>query len=307
MPTRPPRPTTSRRGRVVRILGRLAGTLVVIVLLATGTVYGLSERVVSVTRDIPEHPFVVKSDSATIARGAHVAVIRGCVDCHASDFGGAMVIDDPAIGRVGGANLTSGRQGGALTDRDWERAVRHGLRRDGTALMVMPSTEFTGISDEDLSAIVAYVRSLPPSDRARLPVQFGPVGRALAAANVIPAAASEIDHTNLHPVSVVAEATPTYGKYLAQGCTGCHGTGFSGGKIPGAPPGWKPAANLTPAGIGHYSAEDFARILRTGRRPDGSAVDTLMPWRLTKHMTDTEVSALYAYLRTVPSRPYGHR
>lgn len=297
----------ARRGRVWRILGRTAVVVAALVLVASGTVYGVSSHMLSSTHTVPEHPLVVRTDSATIARGQHLATIRGCVDCHAPDFGGAMVIDEPAIGRIGGANLTAGRDGGPLTDRDWERAVRHGVRRDGRPYLVMPSEEFTGMSDDDLGAIAAYVRSLPPVRRAKLPVELGPVLRALATAGQVKVGADIIDHQRTHPVSVVAEPTATYGKYLAQGCTGCHGTGFSGGKIPGAPPDWKPAANITPSGIGRYSHDDFARILRTGKRPDGSAVDTLMPWRLTKSMTDTEIAALYAFLKTVPAREYGQR
>lgn len=307
MTTTPAALPPARQGRAWRIAVRIAIAVIVLLVLASGSVYGLSQRILFATHAVPEHTLLVRTDSATVARGAHLATIRGCVDCHAADFGGAMVIDDPAVGRIGGANLTAGRDGGALADLDWERAVRHGVRRDGTSLVLMPSAEFTGMSDEDLSAIVAYVRTLPVVNRAKLPVQLGPVLRTMAAAGQVKVAADEIDHGRAHPQSVTIAPTAEYGHYLAQGCTGCHGAHFSGGKIPGAPPDWKPAANITPAGIGRYTADDFARVLRTGARPDGSAVDTLMPWRLTKHMTDTEVAALYAFLQTVPARPYGQR
>ena len=125
------------------------------------------------------------------------------------------------------------------------------------------------MADDDLAAIVSYVRSVPP-------------------------AAS-------------TQPTAKYGEYLAIGCTGCHGPTLSGGKIPGGPPDWKPAANITPAGIGRYSETDFIRELREGKRPDGSDVAPLMPWRLTKSMTDVELKAVYAYLGTVPPKAYGNR
>ena len=64
---------------------------------------------------------------------------------------------------------------------------------------------------------------------------------------------------------------------------------------------------ISPAGIGRYQLVDFERLIRTGRRPDGSPIDSLMPWGILKYMTDTEIQALYAYLRTVPARPYGNR
>ncbi len=277
------------------------------VLAVTGTVYALSERAIRASYEVPEHPLVVQTDSASIARGKHLATIRGCVDCHAEDLSGKMVLDEPAIGRIGGANLTRGRNGGALTARDWERAVRHGVRRDGQPMLVMPAEEFTGMSDEDLSAIIAYAQSLPSVTKPTLPVQLGPVLRAMAVGKQVRLAADVVDHQRPHVARIAVEPTAAYGEYLAAGCTGCHGGGFSGGKIPGAPPDWKPAANITPTGIGHYAAEDFTRLLRTGRRPDGSAVDSLMPWKLTREMTDTEIAAIYAYLKTVPAKEYGNR
>lgn len=293
--------------RVLRVLGRVALVLVALVVVVVGSVYGLSYRMQRATYDVPDHALTVRSDSAAIARGAHLATIRGCVDCHGPDLAGAMMIDDAAVGKIGGANLTNGRVGGVLSDRDWERAVRHGVRRDGTPLSIMPSTEFTAMSDEDLAALAAYARSLPANPKPPLPVTLGPALRAMAVAKQVKMAAEEVDHAASHPVSVAVEPTPVYGRYLAAGCTGCHGTGFSGGKIPGAPPDWKPAANITPSGIGRYTRDDFVRVLRTGKRPDGSAVDSLMPWKLTKHMTDTEIDALYLYLRTVPARDFGSR
>jgi cytochrome c553 len=119
--------------------------------------------------------------------------------------------------------------------------------------------------------------------------------------------AERIDHNAMHPTQVAAEPTARFGQYLAAGCTGCHGPSLSGGKIPGAPPDWKPAANITPVGIGHYTEADFVTALRSGKRPGGTPIDTLMPWRLTREMSDVELRAIYAYLKTVPAREYGMR
>jgi cytochrome c553 len=236
-----------------------------------------------------------------------VATVRGCVDCHGENLAGRVMIDDPALGRVVTANLTNGRAAGPLTDADWDAAVRHGVGRDGRALLVMPSQEFAPISDEDLAAVAAYARSLP-AVRAALPGNaLGPVGRALIAAGVFKMAPDLIDHGRPHVARVTAEPTAAFGRYLAVSCTGCHGEGFGGGKPPGAPPQFKPAANLTPAGIGHYTEADFFRALREGRRPGGVPIDTAMPWKLYRHMDDTEIRAVYAYLRTLPPKPYGSR
>lgn len=284
-----------------------AGALALVLLSAAG-VYGYSQIRMSRRYVVPDHPIVLRSDSATLALGQRLVTVRGCVDCHGADLGGSMMVDDPVLGRLTPPNLTRGGRGAELEPSDWERAVRHGVRRDGSPLLVMPAQEFTGIADDELAAMVSYIRSVPPVRSAWPRPRVGPVIRALyLAGQVALTPASLIDHTRAHPAHVEPEPTARYGKYLASGCTGCHGAGFSGGRIPGAPPDWKPAANITPAGIGRYSEADFMRVLREGRRPDGSPVDSAMPWRLTRSMTDVELRALYAYLRTVPPREYGHR
>ena len=298
----------SRLRTVARWSLRLAASAVALVLVAATAIYGLSSRDLSAHFEVPAHPLVVPTDSAAIAEGKRLATIKGCTDCHGESLRGRVMIDDPALGRLAAPNLTLGGRGKELQDLDWERAVRHGVRRDGSPLFIMPANEFTTMSDEDVSRIVAYARSVAPVSTTMPASRAGPVLRALHVAGQLDMRpAAEIDHAARHLATIKAEATPEFGKYLAAGCTGCHGPGFGGGKVPGAPPDWKPAANITPGGIGHYSEDDFTRVLRTGMRPSGTPVDTLMPWKMTRHMTDTEISALYRYLRTVPAKEYGTR
>jgi mono/diheme cytochrome c family protein len=273
-----------------------------------GAVYAASEWRFRKHFEVPTHVVAVPTDSAAVARGQHIATIRGCMECHGQGFVGHVDVDDPMLGRLAGPNLTNGGRGAALTDADWERAVRHGVRRDGAPLLIMPAFEHTGMSDEDLGALIAYIRSLPASPNAPPPSRAGPVIRGLFAAGmVLLLSAEQIDHTKPHPDRVVAEPTAAYGNYLSGMCKGCHGPQLSGGKIPGGPPEWKPAANLTPTGIGRWSETDFMTALRTGRRPDGSPIDPSMPWKEFGQMTDVELRALYAYLRSVPPREYGLR
>jgi mono/diheme cytochrome c family protein len=281
---------------------------VVLVLAAATAVYGLTSRDLGERFEVPSHALVIPTDSASIADGKRLATIKGCVDCHGESLRGRIVLGDPAVGRLSAPNRTLGGRGKELTDLDWERAVRHGVKRDGTSLFVMPANEFTAMRDEDVGRIVAYARSVQPVPTTMPASRAGPVLRALHVAGELDMRpAAEINHQATHLVSITPEATPRYGEYLAAGCTGCHGPGFGGGKIPGGPPDWKPAANITPAGIGHYREADFIRLLRTGMRPSGTPVDSLMAWKLLQHMTGTEMQALYRYLRTVPAKPYGTR
>ena len=298
--------------RFPRYAGIAAGVLVALAALAAGVVYVLSERRIDrVHRVALAMPREVPRDSATIARGAHLATVATCVLCHGSDLGGAVYSDDPMLGTIAGPNLTRGRggRGATLADSDWVRAIRHGVRRDGTSLIVMPSEVYVHLGERDLAALVAYLEQLPPVDRVVPPSRFGPLGRALLAAgklNVL--VAGKTPALPLGP-GVAPAATPEYGRYLADvtGCHGCHGYGLSGGRVAG-PPELPPAANLTPAGgIARWTEADFARAMREGRRPDGSAIDEFMPWRAYHYMTDDELRALWRYLRGVPPRAFGNK
>ena len=292
--------------------GVAAGVLVALVVLAAGVVYARSERRLDrVHPATVAMPRAIPRDSATVARGAHLASIATCVLCHGDDLGGAVIADDPLFGTMAGPYLTPGRggRGAELTDVDRVRAIRHGVHRDGTSLIVMPSEVFVRLGEPDLAALVAYLGHLAPVDRVVPESHFGPVGRALLAAGKLNILVAE--KTPALPLAAGVTPAPAaeYGRYLADvtGCHGCHGFGLSGGRVAG-PSSFPPAANLTPAGaIGRWTEADFRRALRTGRRPDGSAIDEFMPWRQYAHMTDDELHALWLYLRGVPPKPFGNK
>lgn len=298
--------------RFLKITGMALGALLLLVVVGVAGLYAWTGAAINKKAAVTAHPFTAPSDSASVARGEHlVKAIVKCNDCHAADLGGQVFIDDPAVGLLHTTNLTRGAGGigGTYTDADWERAVRHGQAADGRRLMVMPSNEYQFISDEDLGAIVAYIRSVPAVDRERPATKVGPVFRVLYAAGQLPLFPAEfITHADQPVPAVPVDSTVEYGKYIGDvGCTGCHGAGYGGGKIPGTPPEFPAAANITPTGIGHYSFTDFDNILRTGVRPDGSKLHDFMPVKATKLMTDVEMRAIWKYLQTVPAKPFGTR
>lgn len=297
--------------RVLKIAGLVLGASVLLILAGVAGVYAYTGAALGKSVESPAHDFAASSGAEAEARGEHVlrALVK-CNDCHGDDLGGKMLIDDPAIGRIWVPNLTAGAGGVAgYTDADWERAVRHGVARDGRRLIVMPSEEYQYLSDEDLGAVVAYLRSVPAVDRERVPTRVGPLARALYLAGQFPLFGFDVvTHGGQAVPSVPIDTTAEYGQYLGSvGCSGCHGAGYSGGKIPGTPPDWPAAANITPGGIGHYSFEQFDAVLRTGTRPDGSQLHALMPIGATRLMTDVEMKAMWNYLRSVPSKPFGMR
>jgi cytochrome c553 len=287
--------------------------VVFVVVVAGCALYIASQRRFDKKWSVAGHSVPIPTDSLALVRGQHIATaISKCAECHTPDFGGGQFIDVPPVARLWAANLTHGKGGigGQLSDLDWERAIRHGVKPDGSALLFMPAVEFQHLSDEDVAALIAYLKSVPPVDREPKANSIGPIGRALFLKGELPLLSVElVDHGGAHKASVPMAATAEYGRYIADvgGCKSCHGEGLSGGKIPGAPPEWLPAANLTPAGIGHYTEEDFFRAMREGKRPSGAAINLPMPIRWTKLMTDDEIRALWMYLKSVPSKEYGGR
>jgi mono/diheme cytochrome c family protein len=298
--------------RALRWAGFGALGLLGIILLAIAGVYAVSEYRINRDYNVAMVAVAIHADEETVRRGHHIAVIRGCVDCHGENLAGKLFLDAQPVARLYSTNLTSGvgGVGASYSDADWVRAIRNGIGPDGKALLYMPSHEFYPLSDEDTGALIAYLRSVEPVDNVLPASRVGPVGRALFLAGQIPLLPAEmIDHRAQRPTAPTPGVTVEYGAYLSTGCIGCHGDNYSGGRIPGAPPSFPAPTNITPheTGIAEWTEEDFFRSLREGVRPDGSEIDPFMPWQLTRQMTDDEIRAMWLYLRSLPPRPYGNR
>jgi mono/diheme cytochrome c family protein len=295
--------------RWLKALRYLLSAGAALILVAAAAVYGFSEARYRKHYHVALQPVAIPTDSASLARGAHlVRSFGGCIECHGENLAGKVVVDDPALGRLYASNLTRGKGGigGARSDSDLVRAIRHGVGPTGRALVVMPSLDYVHFTDGDLSAVVAYVKSVPPVDNVQPAISVGPVARALMLAGKMPILNAErIDHAQPMPTGITPAVTTAYGRYIAQiGCTGCHGPQLAGGRIETGPPDWPPAANLTAAGrVKSWSDAQLAHFFRTGMRPDGSPVSSVMPIRLTKNFTDDEISALTLYLRSLPPVP----
>lgn len=248
-----------------------------------------------------------------IERGRHLIQARyACADCHGANMGGGVMVDDPAMGRLLGPNLTTG-EGSVTLDysvADWDRIVRHGIRKDGRPAL-MPSEDFMAMSDQELSDIIAYIRSLPPVDHAVPESTLGPVGKLLVAAGKFPLSVYLIDdHERAHRAEPPeAAVTVEFGNHLAMPCTGCHRQNFEGGTIVQGPPDWAPARNLTPHedGLAAYDFEAFDRVMREGIRVDGEPVRFPMGIITTyaANMTDTEMQALWLFFQSLDPIPQG--
>lgn len=288
------------------VLGGLIGVVVI-----TGAVlYARGGARLNKRYDVHAAALAVPNGQAAIGRGKHlVEAITGCVGCHGENLaGGLPLIDDPAIGRVYSSNLTRGQggSGGRLSDVDYVRAIRNGLRSDSTPLLIMPSEHYVHLSDQDLADIIAYVKSVPPVDNVVPTATLGPMGRVLLAAGALPLIPAEaIDHAAGRQPTPAPDASAEYGAYLAEvgGCKGCHGSALAGGKPanPASPPG----PNLTAGGrLAGWSEAGFFRALQTGVTPEGRQLaGEFMPWKEYGRMTDAELRALWLYLKSLPAQP----
>ncbi|HZN97541.1 MAG TPA: cytochrome c [Gemmatimonadales bacterium] len=243
-----------------------------------------------------------------LERGKHLIQSRyACGECHGRDFSGGVMIDDAAIGRLLGPNLTGGAGGrtAGFRSADWDRIVRHGVKPDGTPAL-MPSVDFQQMSDQELSDIVFYIRSQPSVDHLVPAPKLGPLGKILVATGNFTLSADLIgSHVTPHPPTPPEPApTVVFGRHLANTCTGCHRADLGGGPIVGGDPSWPPAANLTQdtSGVHGWTFAQFETAMREGKRPDGGMLRAPMSSvvRYAKNMTGVEMEALWNYLRSLP-------
>jgi mono/diheme cytochrome c family protein len=296
-------------------VNRTSIALVAIALLGVvTTVVGkaLGERKMMRNIALQVRPLEVVADPDRIEQGRYLYNTRGCAECHGANGAGKTVVQDGGMFVVA-PNITAGANGvtAGYGVVDWIRTVRHGVKPNGNPVMIMPSEDYSRLSDEDMAALIAYLQQMAPVAGQKAVIEVPVPVKALYAFGLIQDAFEKIDHT-LPPARAVAPGvTLEHGAYVANSCIGCHGAGFSGGRIPGGPPAWPAAANLTPgkgSAMARYpTPELFMAMLHSGHRPDGSAISPVMPFGSLGQMTETDMRALYAYLRTVPARAAGMR
>jgi mono/diheme cytochrome c family protein len=258
-----------------------------------------------------------------LERGRYLAARHGCVFCHterdwsapgapprAERLGAGVVWKAEGMPWVTAPNLTPDPETGlgGVSDDAVARAIREGIGADGRALFaLMPYQEYRRIPDEDVAAIVVYLRSLPPvrnpMPKTALPFPLGVIMRGVPQPLAGPVAAADL-------------STPEKrGEYVLRtsACHHCHtpmrrgqlnpGLDMAGGNGYESPAGPAFATNLTPdpTGIAHYDEATFVQVMRTGKL---GTLSPIMPWVVTAGMKDEDLRAVFAYLRTL--KPVKH-
>lgn len=240
----------------------------------------------------------VEGTPAQLARGQYI-VSFSCAGCHSQsgDYqpplaGGADFAQDipMPIGSMIVSNISSDGQIKDYTDAQIFRAVRHGVRRDGSKLAVMSNLAIREYSDDDIKAVIAYLRSQPPANNAsKGGDSLNYLALMLFGAGMFPPYVP-----GQQAIAAPAQgATPAYGKYVATlgDCRGCHGPDMTGTPDSMTGPG---APNPRPF-VATLSLDQFKQMLHTGVRPDGTPLK--MPWQNASKMTDDDLAAIYAYLK----------
>jgi mono/diheme cytochrome c family protein len=286
------------------------------------------KKIDSFTRPVDQHD-KVESTPEMVARGAYIANTIGvCGECHngrpadfdyktqperfnefSDMFGGATFVNGPM--QIGIANITPDKQTGigGWTDDEIRRAIRDGINHNGDKLLsFMPFMQYQYMSDNDVDALVAYLRSLQPVNKERGETKMSFVFKNMMLGQGHEPAQNVPDPDRSDPIA--------YGRYLVHlgHCGECHSAGFqwhgadddpaylTGSKIRfKEPTGKYPAPNLTPdkeTGIGNYTPEDIVRSMRTGTRLDGQMLQPPMaPFaEAYGRMTDEDLNAIALYL-----------
>jgi mono/diheme cytochrome c family protein len=295
--------------RVLKWVGIVLGALIVVLLIAGGVLYYLGGRAWNKVYKPPKDSVTIPTSADAVEKGKHIAITHDCTGCHLADLsGGDVFIDDPKLITIVTANLTSGKggAGGKMKDQDWVNAIRYGVDRKGHGLFIMPSEIFYNLSDEDLGNLIAYVKSVPPVDKQNPDRKVGPMGRLFMALGQFPSSAELAAARPPRAAPVTPGPTAEYGKYIASTlCILCHGDNLAGALFPPGQPDAKMTPNLTPGGeLLVWTKDDFIKTLRTGVTPGGQKLDTqAMPTSAIGQMTDDELTAVYAYLKSLPKTP----
>jgi cytochrome c553 len=259
-----------------------AGVIVTFAFLVPAAIWLESEAVIERRYPLASTTVEASDKTGAIARGAHLVAIAGCTDCHGRDLEGRLLDRTGAL-PVWSSNLRLLAR--SMSDEEFERAIRDGLTPAATSTWAMPAMDYTYMSEDDVVAIVSYLRTLAPAGVARPAPVFDMRARfAIVREDIVPIAPRVLES------STSLDLGPRYdgGCYLARiACSDCHDTDLTGSAD---------APDL--ASVARYDRSAFFALLRAGKDTNGRVLQTMS--RLTAArfhaFADYEIDALYDYL-----------
>jgi mono/diheme cytochrome c family protein len=297
-----------------KILLIVAGVLCVVLIVAINFTIGWRPFIGPKKRAVTNRQF--ERAPQRVARGRYLAEgLLGCVTCHSPkdwtqhgaptqpgmDLAGQSLPIPDFPGSIVAPNLTPDPETGSAgwSDDQIARAIREGVKHDDTILFpIMPYANYKDLSDEDLASVVVYIRSLTPvrnplpTSKINFPVNYLVRGAAEPVLGTV---------QGPNPSDMLAR-----GKYMVRLGCGCHsvadGMNLAGGEHLAGPWGDVVSANITPdaSGISYYDETTFITALRTGY-VGARKLNSIMPFGELKNLSDDDLKAMFAYLKTVPA------
>lgn len=274
------------------------------------------------TFDRPVPQVTVSLDPAAVARGDYLyRTVSVCGACHSvggeedpdAPQAGGREFTEAGLGKIYTSNITPDVETGigGWSDSEVIRAIREGIGKDGRLLLFMPSDIFNTMSDADVQAMVAYLRSLEPARNQVPENKVSLLGRIMLSFLISPP--PQVDG----PISAPPPGpTDEYGEYLANSvapCAACHTPRsqgkvvksklWSGGNAFHTDEGTIYSSNLTSdpeTGIGNWTEAQFFQAMRSGVTPGDEVMRIPMPWPQLRNMTDDDLKAIWLHIRSVP-------
>jgi mono/diheme cytochrome c family protein len=267
---------------VLKWAGAVAGAVVLLGIVAWTYVYVESEAIIQRRYPLPSSTVHAVATAKAVARGKHLITIAGCSSCHGADLHGRRLVGNGILA-VWSSNLNSLTR--TMPDDEFERAIRFGIKPDATSMWAMPSYDYTYMSEDDVIAIVSYLRTLPADGPIRPEPEFDWRARvALLQGDLAPVAPETLES----PSSL--DLGPRYdgGHYLARvTCAECHGTDLTG-------------TDTVPdlVAVKAYDRAGFFALLREGRAAPGHTLKKMPQLARSRFrgLADYEIDALYDYL-----------
>jgi len=232
--------------------------------------------------------------AARLAHGKRLASVLGCTSCHGENLQGTNATSDkPDDGDIYAPNLTLLLAG--YSDAELERVIRHGVPKDGREFWYMPSESFQFLSDADLAALIAHLRTVKPAGKPLPPIRKGPQYEKDIAAGIYANAPEMIRRYAAAPPPDLGEGY-AFGRRLAQiTCAECHNSALQGFE------GFTPDLDIA----GAYDAAELETLLITGKgksKPDLLTMAEAARDRFV-HLTPRERAAVIAYVKARADRP----
>lgn len=269
--------------KVIQWTGIVLGGFFVLIAIAGLVLYSIGMKKLNQTYpNLAVETVNLPTDADAAARGKHIATVWACTRCHGEDLSGMVIRNDPLsgmvplLGTISAPNLTSGKGGvvSSYTDKDWVRAIRHGVMPNGSGEVLM--FDYSTMSDQDLGDLIAYLKRIPPVDTNYPQMRYGLILPVVSNIGLLSPAADKIDHSALRPVDPVPAATVEYGQSLSALCTACHG-------------------NFIGSAVKNWQQDEFIHTFKSGVLPDGKRFGPTMSSNTFREMTDMELTALWLY------------